>query len=119
MAILDRFLNRDGSTSIVSDSFAVYGEIQTGGPDYQEDSTRWHPKTLSMKETSSRYGNATEQELRFDWRTLSFPEPIIGKSKQKFYADGLPRPAVVTYTWSVDALDEFDQRILAMAKRIK
>jgi hypothetical protein len=103
---------RNGTTTVHTDSFAVFGEIQTGPPITPDDPTRWHPVLLTEEEVCKRY-DATPDDLIAWQQRFGFPAP---RTKQ----------AVSRFSWAVrtvrsfvlDELDAWDEAVLAVAAHV-
>jgi len=105
--------NRDGSTTIISDSYAPFGEAPVA-PVRPENPDLWRPATLDGPATCKRYG-ATIEEL-FAWQDLiGFPKPCKN-------AQLAPTPGTFSirrvYAWDPSELAAFDARIRAMYQRL-
>ena len=67
-----RIPGRDGSTTIVTDSYAPFGEIQTGPPARPEPA-RVEPVRLTDTAVCKRYRGMTPEKLRVARARLGFP----------------------------------------------
>jgi len=110
-----RIPGRDGTTTIISDSFAPYGSIP-GTPTPVEDPSKWREQTLSEAEVLARYRWTPEQLVvarehgGFPWGELKTDATLrFGIS---VFFKGTPRRE----TRAAD-LDNYDQAMTALGYR--
>ena len=103
---------RNGATTIVSDTFAVFGELQVGPPIPVENPEKWHARELDEAATCKRY-DATPGELVELQQRHEFPKPIRQTHTPGW---GLRRSTVKNF-WSIEKLDAWDASIRQLAAR--
>ena len=110
-----RITGRDGTTTVISDSYAPHGTIVTGPPTPVEDPTRWQPKTLPLADVAKRYGGASADELLMAWpETAGFPKPAKVFTSSQFFAWQITR----SHVWTEDSLVAWEDMVRGIAARL-
>ena len=108
----ERIVGRDGTVTIVSDSYAPFGELPVA-PTRAEDPAAWHPQRMTEKAVCGRYG-ATVDDLIAWQEAYGFPKPSKNVLRTVCGSWSLDR----VREWDIPDLDAFDARIRAMAARL-
>ena len=104
---------RDDTTTIVTDSYAVFGELQAGPPIPVEDSAKWQAAELDEPAVCRRY--SVTPDVLTDWQArYNFPKP----SRQTTIPGWNLRRTVVDNFFAVGMLDGWDESILDLATHV-
>jgi hypothetical protein len=104
---------RAGTQTIVSDSYAPFGEIQVGPPIVQDDPAKWHSPCLVEADVCRRYDGVTLEDL-FAWQIYGFPKPTRTKTRLSRFSWRTD----VTREWDIEKLDQWDEQIRALAAKL-
>ena len=109
-----QIVGRTGTISIVSDSFAPFGERIVGLPEPADDPGRWHPKMLSQSDLKKRYGASDEELLELWPLSCGFPKPTRTATRT-FVASWRVEQI---REWSTEKIDEWEAGIRKVSARL-
>jgi hypothetical protein len=110
----ETLVSRDGqTTTVISDSYAFFGEIQTGPPVPPDDPSKWHAPSLDETAVSKRYGVSMDDLLSWHGR-VNFLQPDRTVTKTRF---GSWKVQAVRH-WNVYRLEEWEVSIANVAAHI-
>jgi hypothetical protein len=109
MATEQRIPGRGGSTTIISDSFAPFGEVSVGPPVRQEDPSTYAPRDLEEAQVLRRY-SWTPEDLQAA-SLIGFPAPVWSGYKTTLFSWRYE----VIRRWSEQHLLEWEARIRSAA----
>jgi hypothetical protein len=108
----ERIVGKDGSVTIIHDSFSPYGQRLVGLSEPPDDPRRYEVPSLDEAPVCERYG-CTPDDL-VAWRPYGFPEPTQTRRKTRF---GSWKVSVVR-SWNVSVLERWEAAIVELAERI-
>ena len=98
---------RDGSVTLISDSYAPFGTIQPG-PTVAEDPSKWEIRWLDEADIQRRY-RWTSEQIDDAIALVTFPKPYVSTTTQ-FGSFQLKR----TRRWRENDLSKWDERIASL-----